>query len=567
MKPFLPLAAIFFTASAWGGETLCNGIVLPDKWPPLIPVESIRKGEPMPVPYLEHPPAIIPVDVGRQLFVDDFLIENTTLARRFHAFEEYEGNPILKADKRWEIRDNPQDTMAFSDGAWFDPQDGLFKIWYLAGNKRGTCYASSKDGLHWEKPVLDVQPGTNVVLLAGMRDSSTVWLDHDTTDPAQRFKLIQFQRNCWKSSLHTSPDGIHWSGPTWCGKTGDRTTMFYNPFRKMWVINLRCHATLEAADYNAVPPVQLIRYRKYFENRDFLAAAKWRGGPENLDWRDGDPVTWVGADRLDNPPGLGPNAMKAELYNVDPAPYESLMVGYFCVLEANPSPERPKINQVRLGFSRDGFHWSRPSREPVLRVGATDDTWNAGNVQSVGGGGIVVGDRIFIYHSGRTKKKVGAKETDLETTGVAFLRRDGFASMEAKDSEGVLTTRPVKFSGRHLFVNVADAQGELRVEILDGEGKAIAPFTKENCLAVSVDKTLQQVNWKGGADLSKLAGQPVRLRFHVKNGALYSFWISPDADGASHGFVAAGGPGFTGATDTVGVKGYEAAKPDRVSPK
>jgi hypothetical protein len=27
------------------------------------------------VPYLRHPPSVINVDVGRQLFVDDFLVE------------------------------------------------------------------------------------------------------------------------------------------------------------------------------------------------------------------------------------------------------------------------------------------------------------------------------------------------------------------------------------------------------------------------------------------------------------------------------------------------------------
>ena len=48
------------------------------------------------------------------------------------------------------------------------------------------------------------------------------------------------------------------------------------------------------------------------------------------------------------------------------------------------------------------------------------------------------------------------------------------------------------------------------------------------------------------------AGKPVRLRFFLKNAQLYSFWISPDDTGASHGYVAAGGPGFTGITDTVG---------------
>ena len=34
--------------------------------------------------------------------------------------------------------------------------------------------------------------------------------------------------------------------------------------------------------------------------------------------------------------------------------------------------------------------------------------------------------------------------------------------------------------------------------------------------------------------------------------SLYSFWVSPDKSGASYGYVGGGGPGFTGAIDTVG---------------
>jgi hypothetical protein len=36
---------------------------------------------------------------------------------------------------------------------------------------------------------------------------------------------------------------------------------------------------------------------------------------------------------------------------------------------------------------------------------------------------------------------------------------------------------------------------------------------------------------------------------------LYAFWVSPTIDGASRGYVAAGGPGFTSDTDTVGERG------------
>jgi len=51
------------------------------------------------------------------------------------------------------------------------------------------------------------------------------------------------------------------------------------------------------------------------------------------------------------------------------------------------------------------------------------------------------------------------------------------------------------------------------------------------------------------------AGRPVRFRFQLTNGSLYSFWISPNTSGASGGYIGAGGPGFTGSTETVG-KGF-----------
>ncbi len=52
--------------------------------------------------------------------------------------------------------------------------------------------------------------------------------------------------------------------------------------------------------------------------------------------------------------------------------------------------------------------------------------------------------------------------------------------------------------------------------------------------------------------LSALAGQKVRFRFHLKSGTFYSFWVSSEESGASHGYVGAGGPGFPGVIDTIG---------------
>jgi len=122
--------------------------------------------------------------------------------------------------------------------------------------------------------------------------------------------------------------------------------------------------------------------------------------------------------------------------------------------------------------------------------------------------------------------------------------------MDADEAGGTLTTRPVRFSGKHLFVNVDDPKGEMRVEILNAAGDVVPRFASQECVPVSANKTLQSIRWSGVEDLSSLANQPVRFRFHLKNGQLYAFWVATDSSGASHGYVAAGGPGFSSNRDT-----------------
>jgi hypothetical protein len=103
-----------------------------------------------------------------------------------------------------------------------------------------------------------------------------------------------------------------------------------------------------------------------------------------------------------------------------------------------------------------------------------------------------------------------------------------------------------------LFVNVAAPAGELRAEVLDVDGTPIAPYTSAACIPVRGDSTCARVVWTAAADLAQVSNRPVRFKFSVKNGSLYAFWVSTDPNGASHGYVAAGGPGFTSDIDTIG---------------
>jgi hypothetical protein len=168
----------------------------------------------------------------------------------------------------------------------------------------------------------------------------------------------------------------------------------------------------------------------------------------------------------------------------------------------------------------------------------------------------VIGDQLyfpFTAYSGIAPNGHRGMYTGA-SIGMATLRRDGFASMEAGAQKGGLTTRTVAFNGKHLFVNVVCPQGELRVAVLDESGQAIQGYSEEDCEAIRVDKTLQQVRWKGIEDLGIARGKPVKFRFSLTNGKLYSFWVSTDEFGASRGYVGAGGPGFSGVVDTVGSK-------------
>ncbi len=100
------------------------------------------------------------------------------------------------------------------------------------------------------------------------------------------------------------------------------------------------------------------------------------------------------------------------------------------------------------------------------------------------------------------------------------LRMDGFASLQADAFGGEAVTHPLRFSGRRLFVNFsASAAGSVRVELLDATGWPLPGFSAE-LLGDDLDRP---VEWEGGADLSAVEGQPIRLRWVLHEADLFAF--------------------------------------------
>ena len=516
-------------------ETLYNGIQLPDVWPPRF--GDPGSSEPMDVPYLRRPPRVIPIDVGRQLFVDDFLIESTDLRRVYHRPEKFTGNPVFKAETERELgpsregeRGETATVFTGQGGVFYDPAEKVFKLFYVAGWRGPLSLATSPDMKTWTRRGELLPEGlrwTGPHLATGGSDNC-VWLDLNAADPAERIKYL----TCWMHvpqqerprgfhhTLHVS-DGMTWSEGRPTGRADDYCSFFFNPFRDVWVFSIKQGGPRG-------------RCRYYSENKDFLDGADWSKA-----------VYWTNADRLDAPepagryPGAGD---PPQLYSLNAVAYESLLVGMHYIHrgprnETCAAGKFPKLVDLELGFSRDGFHWDRPDRRPFIAGTRTEGAWDRGYLHGTAGVFVVLEDRLVFPYMGTSGIAPDGRRGMYTggSIGLATLRRDGFASMHGA---GTLTTRPVRFKGDNLFVNF---EGRLRVELLDEAGKLLG--TSET---FSGDSTRQRIELPG---LAARAGQRVKFRFHLDPGSLYAFWVTPDADGASHGYVAAGGPAFSGTRD------------------
>jgi hypothetical protein len=110
------------------------------------------------------------------------------------------------------------------------PVDGELRMWYMAqgtrddperdGKQFRVCYATSQDGVHWEKPELGLveyegSKKNNIVnLREGRRDFACIPIIHDPEDPDpnRRFKIV-FESWIYSNqfAVATSPDGLNWT--------------------------------------------------------------------------------------------------------------------------------------------------------------------------------------------------------------------------------------------------------------------------------------------------------------------------------------------------------------------
>lgn len=477
-----------------------------------------------------------PIDIGsrRELFVDDALISSMTGKAELRLHHPTPREIALRYDRPWEGNASGYPTII---------QDGdVYRMWYrghryLLDDKplrqaqaECVCYAESRDGIVWTKPLL------GLFAWNGSKENNIVWMGDAATHnfapfkdanpacpPEQRYKAVGGTISSKGLFAFQSADGIHWSRLSHepvvtKGAFDSHNTAFWNPAQRRYSM-----------------------YVRYFSEADFKGLRSI-GVAHSTDFR-----TWS------EPVGLNyPGSPPQQMYTNQIGPYARaphILLGFPTRYVARPLTEHARrlepvetrakfaasvkdsgsysgaeVTEGAFMSSRDGLNFRRWD-EAFLRPGPqAEGRW-------------IYGDNYQSYGLWETKSATpggpaelsmhfneGAWNDDLHCARRYTIRLDGFVSLHAPLSGGEIVTRPLVYSGKQLTVNYStSAAGSLHVELQDGEGRPISGYSLADSTEHFGDTVDQIISWKGGADVSDLAGKTVRLRFVLRDGDLYSF--------------------------------------------
>jgi hypothetical protein len=304
-----------------------------------------------------------------------------------------------------------------------------------------------------------------------------------------------------------SPDGLHWSVPEWIATlddpesnrgtgAGDVLSAFFDPKRGEFValfkmMSLPGEYTIPVKRGVPGPGCQR-RIMGMSRSKDFRAWSKAR--------------TIVRPDSND-PPTL-------EFYGISNIVLRGgLFVGFIRCLIDDVPPDG--IGWTELILSRDADHWHRV-RQPFLQRSTEDDSAPDHAIAWISEIA-TVGDRDFIYYAGTAYgHKIGARAGCL-----AFLRKDGFVSVDAGVKGGRLVTKPLRVPQGTVGLTLNAEGGEIRVQ-LSKAGKPLDGYSYDDCEPVRADSVSAPVRWRGRSVLPATT-DPVQIGFLIRSARLYGF--------------------------------------------
>jgi hypothetical protein len=427
------------------------------------------------------------------LLLDDRIIANVDNAKlEVGVVKKDKSNPLFGEDQPWEKRfDNLYGNVIF------DEEENLYKCWYSPfivdysakgmsleerdgkeyedpeDREMGICYATSKDGIIWEKPNL------GLVDYNGSKANNIVWRgphgagifkDSLDPDPQKRYKTI-FQG----LQVSASSDGLHWEEPVPCEGVDVAGDTHNNAF---WAPTLEKYVGITRS-WGETYGRQVVR----IESKDFITWTKEKVVLEGLD-------------------------KNHQTYAMPVFFYGGIYIG----LVAIHQQDADRV-WTELTWSADTKNWTRISPGiPLIPCSDQKLDYDYGCVYPCAYP-VFLQNEIRLYYGGSDYLHSGWRTGSL---CLATLRPDGFAGyeQEANEKPGVVTTTVIPYAGQTIQVTAdVEKDGWVKVSILNKDGNLI-----ETAQAISTTVTDNQLSIQ-----KKIDSNEVQLRFELRNAKIYSF--------------------------------------------
>jgi hypothetical protein len=447
----------------------------------------------------------------RELFVDGHVLD-TMDGTRLKLHHPQPANATVHFEKPWEGLYSGYVTVLKDGDTYRMYYRGLPQSGKDGSELETTCTAVSKDGINWTKPnvgvhEIDGSTNNNAILYrsAPYSHNFSPFVDTRTDVPAdERYKGLGGTRSSGLVA-YVSSDGLRWrklqeEAVIQQGALDSQNVPFWSEAEQQYVCYLRTFTKGEFAGFRTISRTT---------SKDF--------------------INWTPIEEM----SYG-DTQQEHLYTNQTHPYFRAPHIYVAVA-ARFMPGRRVVSEeafTAIGgeakysgdcsdavfmTTRGGTVYDRTFMEGFMRPGHGLNNWTSRtNYPALG-----------VVPTGPAEMSLYVQRNYGQPTGFVqrmVLRTDGFVSLNAPYGGGDAVSKLLTFEGKQLTLNFAtSAAGSVWVELIDMAGVPIDGFRHANADELVGDDVDRVVTWSGNADVSALAGKPVRMRFIMKDADIYSF--------------------------------------------
>ena len=469
---------------------------------PGAPADSFANGPPI-IFGTNVPTGVVPLGSRRHLFIDGALLATTNNVQwkvnvpRIEPLAQYFSGDLNVVDHAGEV------WFVTPDG--YESSQGLVSIW------------ESADGMNFTAPSLGVveylgSTNNNLVLQHIPMWAGAFKDTNPNIAPDERFKMTGWVANSG-IQLFTSGDLVHWKRnetmmlPLCSGGGSEAYWDDQNGYYKYFIKRdpQDASATCAYAGGRTAVGFQTPAISKEMPFQ-VQASPYWAGFSSPV-------VTCEG-------PIVFPTNSFGEVYRTRALKYPWAPDTYLAFVW-RLSAER--VRRTELMVSRDGTNWT--------------GTGNIGLYLPTNMviGSFTNGEAVMQFGMARRGSSLwqyanfnnGSHDYVTASAFARLLQRlDGFVSLDAGASTGLVTTRPLVFSGSRLALNLISTNGMARVALLDTNGVALPGYALSDCDPITADSVNYLATWHSNASIAALAGIPLRVQFELTQSKLYAMQFS-----------------------------------------